>query len=121
MAEEIQSKLESFISRLSYIKSNYSNQLKKSKISRTQKKLTREGGGVVGDLFGLKQWGKDVASDIIDSSQKQQKETIENDCLQRIRNLIDEIKSFLSNVSIFYRTNPRINRINMSYYSSLVT
>jgi hypothetical protein len=109
LSEEIQSRLQSFQSRLSTIKSNHDKQKGKSKISRTQKKLAKEVGGAVGDFFGSKQWGKTVASNFIEGSQKQQKETIESDCLQSIDSLIDEIKSFLSGVSIFYKTNPRIN------------
>jgi hypothetical protein len=109
LSEEIQSRLQSFQSRLSTIKSNHDKQKGKSKISRTQKKLAKEGGGVVGAFFGSKQWGKTVASDLIEGSQKQQKESIESDCLQKISSLVNEIKNFLSGVSIFYKTNPRIN------------
>lgn len=110
MSEEIHARLDSFQSKLSSMKSRYSEQLKQTKVSRTAKKLAKGGGGAITDALGLgKQIGKAVAADLVDSNRQQMVETIEVQFQREIDYIMREITNFLSNVSIYYKTNPAKN------------
>lgn len=105
MDEQIQDQLRRFQDRLSEIRRQRSSTGEMTKLSRTQKRIVKNGGAAVGKWLTGESWGKQIgralAGDLVDDTQKAAGRKAEQDCLHAVDSLLAEIKTFLWNVSFY--------------------